>query len=297
MVLPVIAFISSIAVVAHGICKVKSTPTTTPCPTTVGPALVGTTTLVPQAAVGTTLKPSVSIHKYPGKYVYRATGPGLAEVVFLVNEAGFGMLSVDCKSEDRDPYQTGWFELNPSEDHDNIHYVESWPETVAHGAWLAGVERACPLLSVVQEDLATIGVTGQGNVEAYIADESRILERVWEPLSPGTYSSIHSDEKLVEKHYKVNTDGTVGVKLGCVDGGDTGFKKYKLVGAGIGKPYKLSAMKDGDTLDDLVDSLTGACPKLSARYFNTARYEDVCFAGKDVIFAGGDYVTERLFKE
>ncbi|KAF4690046.1 hypothetical protein FOZ60_000711 [Perkinsus olseni] len=57
-----------------------------------------------------------------------------------------------------------------------------------------------------------------------------------------------------EMHYNVSMDGTVAVILSCATGG-TGFKKFKLVGTGIGNPYKVEPMDGGETLKDLVDTL------------------------------------------
>ncbi|KAF4713813.1 hypothetical protein FOZ63_028054 [Perkinsus olseni] len=93
-------------------------------------------------------------------------------------------------------------------------------------------------------------------------------------------------------YYKVNQNGTVAVKLGCAHGGDTGFKKYNLVGKGLqgpslrltyglprpglGKPYKVSPMKDGETLEDLVKKLEDVCPSLGDEYYKAGKYESYC---------------------
>ncbi|KAF4678915.1 hypothetical protein FOZ63_016012 [Perkinsus olseni] len=71
-------------------------------------------------------------------------------------------------------------------------------------------------------------------------------------IGPGDFTVFKLDQR--EMHYNVSMDGTVAVILSCATGG-TGFKKFKLVGTGIGNPYKVEPMDGGETLKDLVDTL------------------------------------------
>ncbi|KAF4683155.1 hypothetical protein FOZ60_009537 [Perkinsus olseni] len=279
MVLHLIAFISFIVIVAHGGCKNRGTlKPTTPCPTLVVPTLVGPTTVGLTTAVGTTLNPSVSMYEHAVKFVYNTSGLNPVKIVFLFADTGIAMFSVEC--ETGTPYQTNWFEAPP--------------RIKDHLRWIAGAKAACPQAGIVSSDFTGFRIDFQGRMATSFGGKEIFLERVWHSLIPGMYSS--EPNSASKMHYNVNIDGTVGVKLDCKGGGDTGFKKYKLVGTGIGKPYKLSAMKDGDTWDDLINDLKAVCPDQRSRLFPGHEYPTVGFATfATFVFAAGR--SDRLFKE
>ncbi|KAF4721928.1 hypothetical protein FOZ63_027392 [Perkinsus olseni] len=266
MVLHLITFISFIVIVAHGGCKNRGTSKpTTPCPTLVvptfvGPTTVGPTTVGPTTVVGTTLNPSVSMYEHAVKFVYQTSGLNPVQIVFLFTDTGNAMFSMED-----------------------------------HLRWIAGAKAACPQAGIAASDFTGFRVDVQGRMATSFGGKKIFLERVWHSLFPGMYSS--EPNSASKMHYNVNIDGTVGVKLDCKGGGDTGFKKYKLVGTGIGRPYKLSAMKDGDTWDDLFNDLKMVCPDQWSRLFPGHEYPTVGFATfKDIyVFAAGR--SDRLFKE
>ncbi|KAF4680718.1 hypothetical protein FOZ60_013034 [Perkinsus olseni] len=259
MVLHLIAFISFIVIVAHGGCKSRGTPKpTTPCPTLVVPTLVGPTTVGLTTAVGTTLNPSVSMYEHAVKFVYKTSGLNPVKIVFLFADTGIAMFS-------------------------------------DHLRWIAGAKAACPQAGIAASDFTGFRIDFQDRMATSFGGKEIFLERVWHSLIPGMYSSeANSASKM---HYNVNIDGTVGVKLGCKDGGHTGFKKYKLVGTGIGKPYKLSAMKDGDTWDDLINDLKAVCPDQWSRLFPGHEYPTVGFATSKGVYVFAAGRSDRLFKE
>ncbi|KAF4711280.1 hypothetical protein FOZ63_014069, partial [Perkinsus olseni] len=206
------------------------------------------------------LVPKLDYHayKYTGHFVYESEDPYPIKIVFVGLPDGMGMFSVKCEAA----YQSNWFELKTiKEDPDIIHAVpDTGPENDEYRVWVAGVKAACPKFNMKKNDL-TFYASEEGDVEVVLEDETVTLKRTWLPLIPGIYATDDSTEFGVKMHYNISGDGTIAVKLACKDGGDTGFKEYRLVGTGIGKLYMVQPIDDGDTLEDLVDSLN--CPGVS----------------------------------
>ncbi|KAF4716622.1 hypothetical protein FOZ62_004487, partial [Perkinsus olseni] len=138
----------------------------------------------------------------------------------------------------------------------------------------------------------------KGDVEVFLEGKPVALNRTWLPLIPGIYATDDSNELAefgVKMHYNISSDGTIAVKLVCKDGGDTGFKKYRLVGTGIGKPYMIKPIDGGDTLDDLVDSLN--CPALSGQEVLAETYQTVGFASENAIYVAGNFLYDSLHRQ
>ncbi|KAF4651918.1 hypothetical protein FOZ61_010061 [Perkinsus olseni] len=214
-----------------------------------------------------------------------------------------GMFSVVCETV----YQSNWFPLKkpetrfassrPCELH-VIHRISGRdPEWTEHEVRVARVRAACPRAGIAGDEFTEISAGAGGSVQIFFADGPITLKRTWLPLTPGFYSTGDSSELGVKMQYNVSMDGTVDVKLGCACGGDTGFKKYELVGTGIDNPYEVKPIEDGDTLEDLVGSLKMACPGFSEDSFLTDNYQRVGFATEDVIYVTGDFITDSLHRQ
>ncbi|KAF4683154.1 hypothetical protein FOZ60_009536 [Perkinsus olseni] len=282
-----------------------SSPAQTPVPTL--PAQTAVPTLPAQATVPTLpaqtpvptlpLVPKLDDHTYKhiGYFVYESKVPYPVKMVFVGLPGDVGMFSVECKGF----YQSNLFRLHEVEgDPDVIHQVPAaGPERDEHGVWVARAEAACPEAMVRQQDFSYFSVNEGGDLEVSFGDNLVTLSRTWLPLVPGVYSSGDSSEFGVQMQYKISMDGTVDVKLGCADGGDTGFKKYKLVGTGIGKPYMVKPVDDGDTLKDLVDSLKLACPGLTGYQLDMVNYNTVGFATGEVIYVAGEFFRDSLHRQ
>ncbi|KAF4705251.1 hypothetical protein FOZ63_002770 [Perkinsus olseni] len=275
MILRVIAHISFIAIVAHGGSKNRPFTTTRPAPT-LGP------TPGPTAVVSTPLKPSGGIFEGPGKFVYHSSGPNPVKMIYsfadnvLHSEAG--MFSIQCGTGT--PYQARWIKsIRGPDDHDLL---------------IAGAKAACPLAGIGPGDFTVLKLDQRGGVITSFGGKDILLERVWHTLYPGKYNSEPGSP--LQMHYNVTMDGTVAVILSCATGG-TGFKKFKLEGTGIGKPYKLEPMEGGETLKDLVDTLKWVCPDLSEEYFFMDNYQTVGFASEEKIYVAGDYFNCSLHRQ
>ncbi|KAF4699054.1 hypothetical protein FOZ63_000629, partial [Perkinsus olseni] len=201
-----------------------------------------------------------SLYEHAVRFVYQTTGPNPMRMIFLATDTGLTMFSVECGTGI--PYQTNWIKLP-------FGFGD-------HRRWIAGAKAACPQAGIAASDFTGFRVDVQGRMAT----------------SFGMYSS--EPKSASKMHYNVNIDGTVGVKLGCKDGGDTGFKKYKLVGMGIGKPYKLSAMKDGDTWADLNSRLKVVCPDQWRRLFSGGEDQTVRFATSYEIYIVSANSVDRL---
>ncbi|KAF4692475.1 hypothetical protein FOZ63_004721, partial [Perkinsus olseni] len=176
------------------------------------------------------------------------------------------------------------------------------PERDEQGVWVARAEAACPEAMVRQQDFSYFSVNEGGDLEVSFGDNLVTLSRTWLALIPGLYSNGESSEFGVQMQYKISMNGTVDVKLGCADGGDTGFKKYKLVGTGVGKPYMVKPIDDGDTLKDLVDSLKLVCPEDTSTHrfpdhYLAETYNTVGFATGEVIYVAGEFFRDGLHRQ
>ncbi|KAF4670719.1 hypothetical protein FOL47_001868 [Perkinsus chesapeaki] len=125
-------------------------------------------------------------------------------------------------------------------------------------AWLAGVEKVCPGLTVAIDDLRFFYVTREGNLETKLRGQFIKLEREWLPLSPGRYLLV-SESSLILK-YNIHPDHAAHVRFGC-ESGDTGYMLYNMVSQGPGKEYKLTAYPGPNTVDDLITKFKTVCPE------------------------------------
>ncbi|KAF4725528.1 hypothetical protein FOZ63_026401 [Perkinsus olseni] len=255
-----------------------------------------------QVAVPTSsLVPKLDYHayKHTGHFVYESKVPGPIEIVFVGLPNGMCMFSVECQTA----YQSNWFALKTIDEgpDDIIHEVqETGPKVYEHEVWVAGVRAACPKFNMKESDFSTFYASEKGDVEVFLEGKPVALNRTWFPLIPGIYATDDSNglaEFGVKMHYNISSDGTIAVKLACKDGGDTGFKKYKLVGTRIGDPYMVKPIENGDTLEDLVDSLKSACPGASGEEVLAKTYQTVGFVSEDAIYVAGNFSYDILHRQ
>ncbi|KAF4651589.1 hypothetical protein FOZ61_010341 [Perkinsus olseni] len=234
-------------------------------------------------------------YKHIGYFVYEPKGPGLVEMVFVGLPGDVGLFSVKCEHAS---YHSSWFRLRPNGiDKDIIHVVpEEGLEFSEYENWIVRTEAACPGGAIQKHDLTVFYATEAGDVQAIIGGVIVTLNRTWLPLIPGLYSTGDSSKFGVQMQYNISIDGTVAVELGCAGGGVTGFKKYKLVGTGLGNHYEVKPTVDGDTLEDLVGSLEAACPGVSGDEVLAETYQTVGFATEGVIFVTGNFYEGNILR-
>ncbi|KAF4690051.1 hypothetical protein FOZ60_000716 [Perkinsus olseni] len=265
---------SFIPILAHGGGNSRRCTTTRPIPTL-------SPTPCPTAVVSTPLKPTGGIFERSGQFVYQTHGPSPVRMIYFFADPVLpfvpSMFSTQCGTGA--PYQTNWIDPIPGyDDHDRL---------------IAEARAACPQADIGPGDFTVFKLDQRGRVITNFGGKDVLLERVCHPFYPGTYNSEPGSPLAM--HYNVSMDGTVAVILGCATSG-TGFKKFKLVGTGIGNPYKVEPMDGGETLKDLVDTLKWVCPDLSEEYFFMDNYQTVGFASEEKIYVAGDYFISSLHR-
>ncbi|KAF4690019.1 hypothetical protein FOZ60_000772 [Perkinsus olseni] len=262
--LRLIISVSFVAILAYG-CGKGGTTKPTPCPTTMKP------TPCPTTIKPTSRRSPRDVKKHSGEFVYERSDPRVRVALLAPHDSSSGMFSVEYA--DGTSYQTGWFDLHPNkEDPASIHVVpESGPGRDAHNAWLAGIRTACPDAHITERDFESFVVDGDGNAQAVFEGVRILLDQI-------------------------KSDGTYTLQLACKYSETFPFT-FKVVGMGLGKAYKVTAIKGSiSTLDELVSDLKEVCFSLPDEYYSISKWDTVRFASPDAMFITGNYISDRVYR-
>ncbi|KAF4693740.1 hypothetical protein FOZ60_010138 [Perkinsus olseni] len=209
-----------------------------------------------------------------GNFVYQSNG---AKMFVNVTKDGMARFTIDCGR----PYESDWFRMQrPQDDHDNLYpdIIHEFPSgSYEHRKLIHYSKYLCPQFNITEFE-----------------DDYVILKREWLAWRQGRYTS--SSESDLDMQLDVLASGSVYVRLGCkalparpADGpypgepatpaGTTGYKLFRLVKKG--NHYELGTYpgrRDTNSYDFEED-------------FKTLK-----FATPDILYAFGDYFTDRLFR-
>ncbi|KAF4710111.1 hypothetical protein FOZ62_001092 [Perkinsus olseni] len=242
-----------------------------------------------------------------GNFVYQSNG---AKMFVNVTKDGMARFTIDCGR----PYESDWFRMQrPQDDHDNLYpdIIHEFPSgSYEHRKLIHYSKYLCPQFNIVEGDFNSFYIDSEGNLETEFEDDYVILKREWLAWRQGRYTS--SSESDLDMQLDVLASGSVYVRLGCkalparpADGpypgepatpaGTTGYKLFRLVKKG--NHYELGTYPGRrDSVRELADTFERVCPVWKNSYDFEEDFKTLKFATPDILYAFGDYFTDRLFR-
>ncbi|KAF4683462.1 hypothetical protein FOZ60_009051 [Perkinsus olseni] len=228
-----------------------------------------------------------------GRFVHRG---GVYNITYDVNEEGqifFGFTSTapplpGSPAGTPPRYLGNYYGLYPlSKVGDNTYAVgpradvASWYGAITDQLQQLGVAKAHePLAGIQSGDLTTLTYTSGDTFTSNFRNETIEFKRIPYGLIAGEFEYSEAEAPHLKLHYRIRSNGAVGIQASCDGGSITPRFLFKLTRRDIGMPYSVRSL-GMTSLYPLIRMVRSDCPTAGVKYTDLS---NVVFATQNTIY-------------